>query len=124
MKKSFLVMLLLLISHSYAQSVNDYSAVIIPIKYDFLRQENQYRLNTLTKFNFTKAGFVAFYTKETIPEEYNNRCSLLRADVEKENGFLITKLYIVLKDCNDKVIFKSEVGKSNEKDYQVAYTEA
>ena len=52
MKKSFLVMLLLLISHSYAQSVNDYSAVIIPIKYDFLRQENQYRLNTLTKFNF------------------------------------------------------------------------
>ena len=124
MKKSFFLLLLLLVSHSYAQSVNDYSAVIIPLKYDFLKEENQYRLNTLTKFNFTKAGFVAFYTKETIPEEYNNRCNLLRADVEKENGFLVTKLYVILKDCNDKIIFKSAVGKSKEKDYKLAYIEA
>lgn len=124
MKKSFLVLLLLLVSHSYAQSVNDYSAVIVPVKYDFLKEENQYRLNTLTKFNFNKAGFVAFYTKETIPAEYNDRCSLLRADVEKESGFLVTKLYVVLKDCNDKVVFKSAVGKSKEKDFKLAYIEA
>ena len=49
---------------------------------------------------------------------------LLNVDVLKENGFLITKLYVVFKDCNGKVIFKSEVGKSKEKDYEVAYTEA
>jgi hypothetical protein len=38
--------------------------------------------------------------------------SLLYADVEKESGFLITKLYLTLKDCNGKVIFKSVVGKA------------
>lgn len=124
MKKLFLFVLLLVFSYSYSQSINDYKAVIIPLKYDFLKDENQYRLNTLTKFNFSKAGFVSFYNKETIPSEYNDRCSLLYVDVVKESGFLTTKLYIAIKDCNNKMIFQSIVGKSKEKDYQVAYTEA
>ena len=124
MKKSFLFLLILLASYSYSQSVNDYKAVIVPLKYDFLKNENQYRLNTLTKFNLGKAGFISFYNKETIPAEYNDRCSLLYANVERENGFLITKLYIIFKDCNDKIIFKSNVGKSKEKDFQTAYLEA
>ncbi|MBW4360269.1 hypothetical protein [Flavobacterium taihuense] len=126
MKTKFLFLLLLLFisSYGFSQSVNDYVAVIVPVKYDFVKQENQYRLNTLTKFNLHKAGFQAFYTNEAIPKEYSDRCSLLNVDVLKENGFLITKLYVILKDCNGKVIFKSEVGKSKEKDYEVAYAEA
>ena len=124
MKKSFLLLLMLLAGVSYGQSVNDYKAVIIPLKYEFLKTDNQYRLNTLTKFNFNNAGFISFYATETVPAEYNDRCSLLYADVEKESGFLITKLYVILKDCNGKVVFKSAVGKSKEKDYQKAYMDA
>lgn len=124
MKKSFLFLLILFVSYSYAQSVNDYKAVIVPLKYDFLKTENQYRLNTLTKFNLKKAGFEAFYTNEPIPADLNDRCSLLYIDVLKENGFLTTKLFITLKDCYGKIIFQSVVGKSKEKDYQVAYNEA
>ena len=124
MKKRFLFLLILMVSYSYAQSVNDYKAVIIPLKYGFLKVENQYRLNTLTKFNLIKAGFVSFYSAETIPVEYKDRCSLLYVDVVNDSGFLITKLHITLKDCNDRIIFQSGVGKSREKDYQVAYAEA
>ena len=124
MKKLFLLLLMLLAGVSYGQSVNDYKAVIIPLKYEFLKTDNQYRLNTLTKFNFNNAGFISFYATETVPAEYNDRCSLLYADVEKESGFLITKLYVILKDCNGKVVFKSAVGKSKEKDYQKAYMDA
>jgi hypothetical protein len=124
MKKSFLFLLIFFVSYSYAQSVNDYKAVIVPLKYDFLKTENQYRLNTLTKFNLKKAGFEAFYTNEPIPADLNDRCSLLYIDVLKENGFLTTKLFITLKDCYGKIIFQSVVGKSKEKDYQVAYNEA
>ena len=124
MKKIFLFALFLIMSHAYAQSVNDYKAVIVPLKYSFLKAQNQYRLNTLTKFNLGKAGFVAFYTNDSISSDYNDRCSLLYADVGSESGFLVTKLYITLKDCNGKVVFKSAVGKSKEKEYQVAYTEA
>lgn len=124
MKKQFLLLLLLVVSNSYSQSVNNYKAVIVPLKYSFLNGENQFRLNTLTKFNLNKAGFMSFYANETIPAEYNDRCSLLYVDVVKENGFLTTKLYITMKDCNDKIIFQSAVGKSKEKEYQVAFTEA
>lgn len=124
MKKQFLVLLILVVSYSYSQSVNDYKAVIIPVKYDFLKTENQYRLNTLTKFNLKKAGFEAFYSNEAVPNDYSDRCSLLYIDVLKENGFLISKLFLTFKDCNGKIIFQSAVGKSKEKEYQVAYTEA
>jgi len=124
MKPKFLYLLLLVSSFGFAQSVNDYVGVIVPLKYDFLKSDNQYRLSTLTKFNLKKAGFEAFYANEAFPVGYNERCSLLNVDVLKDSGFLTTKLYIVLKDCNNKEIFKSEIGKSKEKDYEVAYTEA
>lgn len=124
MKTKFLFLLLFISSYGFSQSVNDYSGVIIPLKYDFLKSENQYRLATLTKLNLKKAGFEAFYANETFPGGYNDRCSLLNVDVIKDNAFLVTKLYVVLKDCNGKVIYKSEVGKSKEKEFDVAYAEA
>ncbi len=115
---------MLVSSFGFSQSVNDYSGVIIPLKYDFLKSENQYRLATITKVNLKKAGFEAFYANETFPGGYNDRCSLLNVDVLKDNAFLVTKLYVVFKDCSGKVIYKSEVGRSKEKDYDVAYSEA
>ncbi len=124
MKKIAISILLLFVSVSFGQSVNSYKAVIVPLKFEWLKDENQYRVNTLTKFYLEKAGFKAFYNKETLPAEYSYRCDLLFANVEKENGFLITKLFVTLKDCNDKLIFKSEVGKSRVKDYKTAYNEA
>ncbi|MBF4470205.1 hypothetical protein [Flavobacterium sp. HJJ] len=124
MKSKFLYLLLLVSSFGFSQSINDYTGVIIPLKYDFLKSENQYRLATLTKVNLKKAGFEAFYANENFPGGYNDRCSLLNVDVIRDNGFLVTKLYVVFKDCSGKEIYKSEVGKSKEKEYDVAYAEA
>jgi len=104
--------------------VNDYKAVIIPLKYDFLKSENQYRLQTLTKVNLVKAGFQAFYSNESIPAEFNDRCSLIYVDVKNEKAFLVTKLFIIFKDCTGTIIFQSEIGKSKEKEFQTAYFEA
>jgi hypothetical protein len=124
MKSKFLFLLLIVSSYGFSQSINDYVAVIVPTKYQFLKSENQYRLNTITKFNLKKAGFEAFYTNETITKEYNDRCSLLYVDVNEEKGFLVTKLYVTFKDCYGTVIYKSEVGKSREKEFEVSYVEA
>jgi hypothetical protein len=124
MKKGILFLLLFIASYGFSQSVNNYKSVIIPLKFDFTKTENQYRLATLSKFNLNKAGFEAYYTNEAIAKEFNNRCSLLYFDVVKEKSFLTTKLHIVFKDCNDKIIFQSETGISKEKDFQLAYTEA
>ena len=93
------------------------------MKFDFLKKENQYRLTTLSKFNLKKAGFEAFYSNETTPMGFGERCDLLYFDLQNEGGFLITKLFITLKDCNGKIVFQSATGRSKEKDYEAAYTE-
>jgi hypothetical protein len=116
--------MLFVASYSFSQTINDYKAVIIPMKYDFLRSENQYRLQTITKVNLQKAGFYAYYTTETMPAEFNDRCDLLYIDVKKENTFLMTKLYITFKDCYGAIIFQSAIGKSREKEFDLAYSDA
>ncbi|MBF7090712.1 hypothetical protein IUY40_04030 [Flavobacterium sp. ALJ2] len=123
MKTRILLLLIFISSYGFSQSVNDYKAVVVPLKYDFMKTENQYRLATLTKFNLNKAGFEAFYVNETVTDDYN-RCDLLYVDVVKDNAFLVTKLYIVFKDCYGKIVFTSAIGKSKTKEYDLAYSEA
>ncbi|WP_035650486.1 hypothetical protein [Flavobacterium sp. ASV13] len=124
MRIKFLLAVFFISVIGFAQSVNDYKAVIVPLKYDFLKSENQYRLATISKGNLTKAGFQAFYANEELPAELNDRCQLLYIDVKKDNGFLVTKLFVELKDCYGTVVYTSEIGKSKEKDYEVAYRES
>lgn len=124
MRIKFLLVTLFCSVIGFSQSVNDYKAVIVPLKYDFIKTENQYRLSTMTKSNLLKAGFQAFYANEQLPTGYTDRCELLYVDVKRDNGFLVTKLYVEFKDCYGKVVYTSEVGKSKEKDYEAAYRES
>lgn len=118
------IVVLLFVNYCFSQTVNDYKGVIIPMKFDFQKSDNQYRLQTITKMNLQKAKFQAYYVNETIPSEITDRCSVLYFDVEKENAFLVTKLFIVLKDCYGNEIYKSPIGKSREKEFEAAYSEA
>ncbi len=124
MKLKVLLTLLLCSVLGFSQSINDYKAVIIPVRYDFMKTENQYRLATITKTNLLKAGFKAYYANEEIPAGTGERCELLYIDVKKDNAFLVTKLYAEFKDCYGKVVYTSETGKSREKDYEAAYKES
>jgi hypothetical protein len=123
MKIKFLLLILLTSFIGFSQSVNDYKAVIVPLKFDFAAGENPYRMSTITKANLIKAGFTAFYTNEVTPEGFTDRCEVLYADIKKGKGFLVTKLTVELKDCFGKVIYTSEIGKSNRKEYDLAYAE-
>lgn len=126
MKKYILILFLLLSAITSAQkSLNDYKYVIVPIKYDFVSEENKYRLNTLTKLNLTRMGFQAFYENEDLPLEIlNERCNKLYVNVERVKSFLVTKLVVTFKDCQNNVVFTSGEGKSRDKDYKTAYLEA
>lgn len=124
MKKILTIATLLFGIYCFSQSIKDYKAVLIPLKYDFQKEQNQFRLQTLIKYNLEKAGFQAFYSNESIPSELNDRCKLLTLDLIKESTFLVTKLTVVFRDCYGVEIFKSAVGKSREKDFQEAYKEA
>lgn len=123
--KKYLLLFVLISSYGFSQSINDYQYVIVPVKFDFLKKEDQYRLNTLTKFLLQKYGFKAYFNNEQIPSNIENqRCNFLYANVLENNGMLMTKVKITLKDCKEKVLFETEYGNSREKEYPVAYNEA
>lgn len=111
-------------SFCFGQNINSYKAVVIPLKFDFIQTNNQYRLCTLSKANLVHAGFTVFYANEILPKEYNDRCELLYYDIVKENAFLATKFHIELKDCSGNLIYKSGTSYTKEKDTELAYSKA
>ncbi|WP_111309268.1 hypothetical protein [Confluentibacter sediminis] len=122
---SLLVVCLMAVSAFSQSNLNNYKYIIIPKKYDFLKQNDQYQLNSLTEFLFNKYGFVAFMEGEDYPDDLNaNRCLALTSNALKDSSMFKTKLQIELKNCNGTVIYTTEVGESREKDYNKAYPEA
>jgi hypothetical protein len=121
--KLFLLLILgSCIVNGYAQkSPGDYSYVEIPRLYEFLYEEDQHQLNSLTKFLFNKYGFNAYFSDE-LPNV--KRCDGLQAEVLGKSGLIYTKITVVLKDCNGVEVFRSEEGSSKRKEYKKAYHEA
>ena len=125
-KLIFSVLFCFMFTSIIAQSnLNSYKYIIVPKKFDFLKQENQYQLNELSKFLFNKYGFVALMEGEGYPEDMMaNRCLALNSNVTKDSGLFKTKLTVELKDCYDRVVFTSKLGESREKEFNKAYNEA
>lgn len=98
--------------------------VVVPNKFAFLKSDNEYQLNILTKFLIEKQGFKAYMENEVPAELLNTPCNLLKADVKNESNMMTSKLRLVLTDCANKEVFSSEVGKSREKEYKKSYQEA
>ena len=124
MKQSLLVLLFIIgsISQGLAQKdLSDYDYVVVPKLYEFLFEEDQHQLNSLTKFLFNKYGFNAYFEDE-LPNV--TRCDGLRAEVIGKPGFIYTKIQVVLKDCYGSELFRSEEGRSKLKEYKKAYHQA
>nr|WP_199157898.1 hypothetical protein [Pedobacter sp. ASV2] len=123
MKKYILICLLFATITSFAQNtINNYKYVIVPEKFNFLKENNQYNLNSLIKLILEEKGFTVYYDNAELPTEIaNNKCSALVADLLEKNTMFTTNVTFLLKDCKGNVLFKSKEGKSREKEYKVSY---
>jgi len=110
----------------FAQSELDpYKYVIVPKKFDFLQEEDQYRLNALTGFLFDKHGYSTLMEGIDYPPDVKeNPCLAVTADVINGSNILTTKLSVVLKNCFGQVVFTSEEGTSKIKEYDRTYSDA
>jgi hypothetical protein len=126
MKKYTLLLLLLISVSGYAQNtINNYKYVLVPEKFSFLKQTNQYRLNALTKALLEEKGFTVYYDNAELPQEIaNNKCSALNVEVLEKKGMFSTNLTLLLKDCQSNTVFKSKEGKSREKEFATSYNMA
>lgn len=111
-------------SASYAQSPLDgYKYIIVPKRYDFLKEENQYRVNSQTKYLFDKNGFTTLLKGEGYPDDLlANPCLGVEANVIDESNSFTSKVRISLTNCQDQVVYTSEQGKSKEKEFAKSYS--
>lgn len=122
--KRYLFIILLAISFSVQAQSNagNYKYIIVPEKFNFLKQVNQYGLNTLTKSFFEEKGFTVYFDNSEIPEEIaGDRCKALIVELQENNSMFVTNLTLLLKDCKGAVVIKSKAGKSREKEYETSY---
>ena len=123
MKRYILIHFLLLSFSAYSQNtINNYKYVVVPEKFGFLKQNDQYSLNSLTKGLLEYKGFTVYFDNSELPTEVaNNKCQALSADVLESSSMFTTNLTLILKDCQGNILFTSKEGKSREKEYGLAY---
>ncbi|MBC9932820.1 hypothetical protein [Chitinophaga qingshengii] len=123
MKKYALLFLVMFSLSGYAQNtINNYQYVLIPERFDFSREDNQYGLNTLAKSLLEEKGFTAYFDNTDLPKELaGNKCSALKAEVTQRKALFATNLTLILKDCQGNIVFKSKEGKSREKEFNTSY---
>lgn len=104
--------------------LNNYKYIVVPIKFQGFKNDNQFRTSTLVKYLFANEGFTTVYGNAMPDELRNNPCLGLQAELINESGLLATKTQISLIDCNGALIMMSQEGKSKVKEYEQAYREA
>jgi hypothetical protein len=122
--KAYAIFIFLLFTVSaYSQNtINNYKYVLVPERFDFSKEDNQYGLNSVAKLLLEDKGFVVFIGNEELPKELvSNKCNALRAEVVQKKGLFVTNLTLLFKDCQGNVVFKSKEGKSREKEFHTAY---
>lgn len=109
-------------STSFSQkSLSEYAFIVVPQQFEFQKGKDHFRLNSLTRYLFNNAGFNAIYDVEM---KDLSRCQGLFADVIENSSIFITKVTIIIKDCNDNILFETSEGSSKEKEYKKAYHES
>lgn len=126
MKKLVFLALLFVSTFGIAQSsFNDYNMAVIPAKFDFQKEENEYRINSTIKAFLKQKGFEVYLTNEAMPEgfmDYN--CNKVFVNLKEESNMFFTKLQVEFKDCKNKVLFTTDLGESREKNRAKSYNEA
>ncbi|WP_347174137.1 hypothetical protein [Polaribacter uvawellassae] len=107
------------------QKLSNYKYVVVAEKFQFFKKADQYQTSSLTKFLFNKYGYTSFLSIDNLPDDLKkDNCLALFASINNTSSMFTTKVNVVLKDCNDKIIYSSIIGKSKEKEYKKSFHEA
>lgn len=117
----FLFAIVFTISFNSSAQLNDYKYIVIPKQFKTFKKQNQHQTSTLLKYLFSNNGYTAVYD-DAFPEDLlDDGCLALKADLDNNPSLFVTKVNIVLKDCNGQVVFTSVEGRTKEKEYKTAY---
>ena len=125
MRKSIAILaLVFFMGISVKAQFNEYKYLVVPVKFDAFKKQNQHKTSTLIKHRLLKQGFTVVYN-DNLPKELNeNRCKALYVDLEDKSSMFTTKTSVLFRDCNGVEIYRTVEAKSKEKAFDAAYKEA
>ncbi|MDT0295535.1 hypothetical protein ACFQ3R_02225 [Mesonia ostreae] len=110
------------------RTIDDFKYVVIPLQYKMSKEDNEFRLNSTTKYLLKQEGFTTFMETERFPKDLVfNQCLALYAELESGTTryfSLNTKVTLKLKDCFGNVVFETREAVSKKKNVSEAYKEA
>ena len=128
MKNIILVLFLTIVNlfvFGQEKKVNNYKFIVVPDRFDFLKQKDEYKTSSLTKFLLKKNGFTVFLNSEQYPKDLiDNPCSGLKALVLDKSSMFKVKVIIELRDCSNKLLYTSKEGVSKLKEFKKGFQEA
>ena len=128
MKNIILVLFLTIVNlfvFGQEKKVNNYKFIVVPDRFDFLKQKDEYKTSSLTKFLFKKNGFTVFLNSEQYPKDLiDNPCSGLKALVLDKSTMFKVKVIIELRDCSNRLLYTSKEGVSKLKEFKKGFQEA
>ena len=127
--KNIILVLFLIISSLFVfgqeKNVNNYKFIVVPDRFDFLKQKDEYKTSSLTKFLLKQNGFIVVLNSEQYPKDLtDNPCSGLKALVLDKSSMFKVKVVIELRDCSNRLLYTSEEGVSRLKEYKKGFQEA
>lgn len=123
MKKLLYLFLFCSIYSNGQQTLNDFQTVILPLRFEFQKEDNEYRLNSSLKFELEKLGIKVLTSKSNNEINFSDRCQYLYVDVKELSSILNTKIKLQLNDCQGNVIYESVEAKTKEKNKEKAFKE-
>lgn len=127
--KNIILVLFLIMSNIFVfgqeKKVNNYKFIVVPDRFDFLKQKDEYKTSSLTKFLLKKNGFTVVLNSEQYPKDLrDNPCSGLKAVVLDKSSMFKVKVIIELRDCSNKILYTSDEGVSKLKEFKKGFQEA
>jgi hypothetical protein len=127
--KNIILVLFLIMSSIFVfgqeKEVNNYKFIVVPDRFDFLKQKDKYKTSSLTKFLLKKNGFTVVLNSEQYPKALKDSpCSGLTALVLDKSSVFKVKVIIELRDCSNRLLYTSEEGVSRLKEYKKGFQEA
>ena len=127
--KNIILVLFLIMSNIFVfgqeKKVNNYKFIVVPDQFDFLKQKDEYKTSSLTKFLLKKNGFTVVLNSEQYPKDLrDNPCSGLKAFVLDKSSMFKVKVIIELRDCSNKILYTSDEGVSKLKEFKKGFQEA
>jgi len=126
MKKYFLLVVMFVGLTAVAQKeLNAYKYIIIPSKFDFQKEKNEYGINLLLKYKFQQLGFESYLDTDDLPLELRTNTCLYASPVLHTNSNMFkTVVSIELFDCTKQSLYKTQEGSSKSKSFKISYNEA